>query len=97
MSSPEIQTSEERQIIADIQHRLQSIRLISSCHPRAARAVDMADGIEPIGLTGDERRAINTIRELQKSIAKQEALLNQIRTGQLAEEHRAECLRELSA
>lgn len=95
--SAEIQTREEREILLDIKHRRESIRLITSYFPRAARAVTMADGIEPIGLTADERRAIKTLRELHKSIASQEAILNQIRTGKLAAKHQAECLKELSA
>lgn len=95
--SPETQTKEEREIIADIEHRRQSIRLLSNRHPRAARALTMAEGIEPIGLGDDARRAIKTIREQQQTIAEQEAILNQIRTGKLAAKHRAECLQELTA
>lgn len=54
-----------------------SIRLLQAAHPRAERAVAMAEGITPPGLSPDSKRAIETIRWLEAEVSRLEQLLQE--------------------
>lgn len=67
---------------ADIQAEMarsqDSIRLLTDAHPRAAKASLMAEGITPLQLGDDARRAVATIRYHRDRIQRLQAWLDQI-------------------
>ena len=66
------------EIQQQIDHHQASIRLLQDAHPRAVRAMNMAEGISPPMLTPDTTRAITTLRWLQAEVSRLEKQLQEV-------------------
>lgn len=89
-------TASKTTLLMDIQHRVESIRRLCTQHPRAARALEMANGIAPLGLTADASRALATMRWQKAEIERLENIIEEIETAAAKAAHRADCMREIA-
>ena len=93
MSAPAMTKAE---VQAEIDRCQDACRRLIIAHPRAERIIEMADGITPLDLTDDCRRAVATIRYHQARIAELEEQLELIDATAAAAAHRAACLKEIA-
>jgi len=91
-----VNTPTAADLTAEINRSRDSIQRLIHAHPRAERIAQMDNGISPLEMTDDCRRAVATIRYHQARIAELEEQLELIDATAAAAAHRAACLREIA-
>jgi len=84
------------ELTAEINRSRDSIQRLTHAHPRAERIAQMANGIKPLDVSDDCRRAVATIRYHQARIAELQEQLERMDTTAAAAAHRAACLKEIA-
>lgn len=80
----------------EIERSQESCRRLRQAHPRAERLAEIADGITPLEVSDDCRRAVTTIRYHMARIEQLEEQVRLLNQAAASAAHRDACMREIA-